>query len=198
MQHHAGNTRHICVDVQTLFAAETDWHAPWLQRVLPAIEAIVEREPPRTIFTRFIPPAHPDEADGAWRRYYERWPKMTRAHLNEEMLAVVPALRRYSPPARQVDKAVYSPWLNSRLHQALRTEGVDTLIVSGGETDVCVLATVLGAIDLGYRVILPTDAVFGSADQTHDATLTLYRSRFGEQLTACTTQDLLDNWADLA
>ena len=189
---------HICVDVQTMFAADTDWHAPWLVKVLPAIEAIVDRDPPHTIFTRFIPPAQPAEASGAWRDYYQRWPRMTRALLPSEMLEVVPALRRYIPPARQLDKSIYSPWLLTELHAGLHREGVDTIIVTGGETDVCVLTTVLGAIDLGYRVILPTDAVFGSADQTHDATLTLYRSRFGQQLTACTTQDLLDNWADVA
>ena len=80
----------------------------------------------------------------------------------------------------------------------MRSEEISTLVVSGGETDVCVLSTVLGAIDLGYRVILPTDAVFGSADQTHEAALVLYRSRFGQQLTASTTQEILDNWADLA
>ena len=31
---------------------------------------------------------------------------------------------------------------------------VNTLIVSGGETDVCVLSTVLSAIDLGLRIVL--------------------------------------------
>lgn len=189
---------HICVDVQTMFAADTDWHAPWLNRVLPAIEAIVERDPARTVFTRFIPPEHPEDAPGAWQDYYQRWPAMTRASLPAEMLELVPSLLRYVPPARQLDKTIYSPWLQTDLHRGLRREGVDTLIVTGGETDVCVLTTVLGAIDLGYRVVLPTDAVFGSADQTHEATLTLYRSRFGQQLTACTTQDLLDNWAEVA
>jgi nicotinamidase-related amidase len=38
-----------------------------------------------------------------------------------------------------------------------------------GATDVCVLATLLGAIDWGFRVILVADALYSSADQTHDA-----------------------------
>jgi nicotinamidase-related amidase len=32
------------------------------------------------------------------------------------------------------------------------------LTVTGSETDVCVLATVLDAVDLGYRVIVVRDA----------------------------------------
>lgn len=192
-----GRIAHICVDVQTMFASDTDWHAPWLEKVLPAIEAIVERAPESTIFTRFIPPLRAEEAPGAWQDYYRRWPTMTRAVLPAEMIEVVPALRRYIPPAVRLDKTIYSPWLMTDLHQHLRQREVKSLIVSGGETDVCVLATILGAIDLGYQVILPTDAVFGSADQTHDAALYVFRSRFGQQLTTCTTQELLDNWSDL-
>lgn len=51
----------------------------------------------------------------------------------------------------------------------------------------------MGAIDHGFRVVLPTDAVFGSADETHDAMLRIFESRFALQLTTCTTQDLLDD-----
>lgn len=191
-----GRVVHVCVDVQSMFAEETPWHAPWLNKVLPAIEAIVDREPERTIFTRFVPPEHPEEAERAWVDYYRKWSQMTRSQLAPGMVDLVPSLQRYVPPARVLDKPIYSPWLTSGLHHALTEAGVTTLVVSGGETDICVLATVLGAIDLGYRVLLPTDAVFGSADQTHDAALSLYRSRFGQQLTACTTAELLDNWDD--
>jgi nicotinamidase-related amidase len=51
------------------------------------------------------------------------------------------------------------------------------LIVTGAETDVCVLAMVLGAVDLGYRVIIVSDALCSSADETHDAAMAIYHSR---------------------
>lgn len=185
---------HICVDVQAMFAQPTDWYAPWLDRVLPAIEAIVDQQPARTIFTRFIPPASPQAARGAWRQYYDEWSGMTQAHMPRELIDLVPSLGRYVPPARIVDKNVYSPWFNTSLDNHLRTDGVDTLVITGGETEVCVLATVLGAIDHGYRVVLPTDALFSSADETHDAMQKIFHSRYGIQLTTCTTQDVLDAW----
>jgi nicotinamidase-related amidase len=59
-----------------------------------------------------------------------------------------------------------------------------------------VLATVLGAGDRGFRVVLVTDAVCSSADETHDALMELYRSRFSEQIEAVTMKEVLDGWPE--
>jgi len=185
---------HICVDMQRMFAEPTEWHAPWLNRILPAVEAITERHAARTIFTRFIPPPAPQAAHGAWRDYYARWDMMTLEQLERELIDLVPTLARHVPPAQVIDKPVYSPWLNTGLHERLRAHGITTLIITGGEAEVCVLATVLGAIDLGYRIVLPTDAVFSSADQTYDAIQTIFHNRFGVQLRTCSTEELLETW----
>jgi nicotinamidase-related amidase len=58
----------------------------------------------------------------------------------------------------------------------------------------CVLATMLGAIDWGFRVILVTDALCSSADETHDAMMDIYLNRFGEQVETVTTDTLLESW----
>jgi nicotinamidase-related amidase len=119
---------------------------------------------------------------------------MTIEQLGPEMVGLVPDLAAFVPPARIFDKHVYSPWTGSDLHQQLRGAGIDTVIITGGETDVCVMATVLGAIDWGFRVILVTDALCSSADETHDAMMNVYMNRFGEQVETVTTQTLLDSW----
>jgi len=72
--------------------------------------------------------------------------------------------------------------------------GIDTVIITGGETDVCVPATMPGAIDWGFRIILVTDALCSSADETHDAMMNVYMNRYGEQVETVTTQTLLDSW----
>jgi len=41
-----------------------------MERVLPVVAAIAERHAHHTIFTRFIPPDHPEQAQGTWHRYY--------------------------------------------------------------------------------------------------------------------------------
>jgi nicotinamidase-related amidase len=76
----------------------------------------------------------------------------------------------------------------------LRERGVDALVITGAETDVCVLAAVLGAVDFGYRVVLATDALCSSSDTTHDALLTLYRQRFAQQIEAARAATILANW----
>ena len=53
------------------------------------------------------------------------------------------------------------------------------------------LATMMGGIDLGYRMILVTDAVCSGADETHDAMLRIYESRYGMQVETVTTPELL-------
>jgi nicotinamidase-related amidase len=186
---------HICVDMQRMFAEGTEWKMPWLSLVLPNIVAVVAARPERTIFTRFIPARRPGQGAGMWRHYYERWGSMTIEEIGPEMVGLVPELARFVPPARTFDKHVYSPWTGSDLHLQLRGAGIDTIIITGGETDVCVLATLLGAIDWGFRVILVTDAVCSSADQTHDAMMNVYMNRFGQQAECVTTETLLESWS---
>ena len=131
---------------------------------------------------------------GTWRRYYERWASITRAALEPAYFDLIPELAALVPPGRVVDKRTYSPWLIPGLEQLLGAEGADTLIISGAETDVCVLAAVLGAVDLGYRVILPVDALCSSSDHTHDALLTLYSERYGQQIEMIRTAELIQAW----
>ena len=185
---------HLCVDMQRIFDEETPWKTPWLRRVLPNVVEIASAKPRRTVFTRFVPADRPGEGRGTWKQYYERWADMTLERIGRDMVDLVPELAIFAPPAPIVDKRVYSPWQEPRLHAWLRDNAVDTLIITGGETDVCVLATVLGAVDFGYRVILAADALCGSSDETHNALMRLYESRFSQQVEVVSTELVLANW----
>jgi len=185
---------HLCVDMQRMFAELTEWQMPWLERVLPNIVSITSALPERTIFTRFVPAQKPGQGMGMGRHYYKRWGAMTIDELGPDMIGLVPDLAKFVPPARTFDKDVYSPWTGSGLHLQLRNAGIDTVIIAGRETEVCVLSTMLGAIDWGFRVILVTDALCSSADETHDAMMNVYTNRFGEQAETVTTNTLLESW----
>ena len=180
--------------MQRMFAETTDWQTPWMNRVLPQVCRLAATHPERTVFTRFIPAARPGEGRGTWATYSRRWAGMTRERLDPGLIDLVPDLARLAPPAEIVDKTVYSPWLETGLDARLKARGVDTLIVTGAETDVCVLAAVLGGVDLGYRIVLATDALCSSCDEAHDALLLMYRMRYGHQVETMTTAEILDRW----
>ena len=185
---------HLCVDMQRLFGPATDWSLPWMPRVLPEIVRLCELGPERTIFTRFIPARRPGEGQGTWREYYEHWASMTLENIGEEMVELMPELARYVPPAETLEKPVYSPWWSPELLSRLRGRECDTLVVTGGETDMCVLATVLGAVDLGYRTVLVTDAVCSASDSAHDAMLELFGKRYRRHVEIATMQEVCDAW----
>lgn len=189
-----GSARHLCIDMQRLFAEDTPWQVPWLPRVLPCVRQIAQRHPALTIFTRFIPPETSEVAVGAWRDYYKVWWQLTRHELAPDLLDLVEPLGHLVPPAKVVDKPANSAFSRRGFAAALRRSSVTTLIITGGETDVCVLATVMDAVDYGFRVVLPTDALCSSRDQTHDALLSLYRERFTQQIEAAMTEDVLSRW----
>lgn len=185
---------HLCVDMQRIFGPGYPWAMPWMERVTPAIERLCARHAERTLFTRFIPAARPGEGHGTWRRYYQRWADITLENLEADAVRLDPGLERFVPPAKVLDKHVYSPWTEGRLDALLSGSDVDTLVITGGETDVCVLASALGGIDRGYRVVLVGDALCSFVDETHDALMELYLTRFTEQLEVATADEVLESW----
>jgi nicotinamidase-related amidase len=185
---------HLCIDMQRLLAPEGPWPTPWMLSALERQIRLVDRNQASTIFTRFIPPGSPEEMPGRWRRYYEKWRRVTREFLDPALLELVAPLRSFAPPAVVVDKTRYSAFAQSALQATLVSRGADTLIISGAETDVCVLATVLDAVDLGYRVVVAADAICSSSDDCHDALMTLYHNRFSEQIEIADTDAIIDSW----
>jgi nicotinamidase-related amidase len=180
--------------MQRLFSEEGPWPTPWMKRVLPRAGRLAERFPERTIFTRFITPRRPEDMPGKWRSYYEHWRETTQEHLDPRLLELMPPLAGLVPPATVIDKPFYSAFAGDALHHHLIERGADALIVSGAETDVCVLATVLGAIDHGYRVIIVRDAVCSSSDQGHDSLLDLFEQRFSQQIETADSETILSSW----
>jgi nicotinamidase-related amidase len=187
---------HLCIDMQNIFAPGGLWATPWMERVLPTIVEIVSRHQPRTIFTRFITPQSPEDRPGQWQNYFRRWHQATRNHLPPSALELVPELARYVPPLRIVDKPAYSAFSNPALASLLVERGIGTVVISGAETDVCVLSTVLSAVDLGFRVVIVEDALCSSSDVGHDALMTMYRTRFHGQVDLVTSAELAEYWRE--
>lgn len=87
------------------------------------------------------------------------------------------------------------PMAGTDLDPLLRNLGVDTLVVTGVSVNVAVTNLVMDAVNLGYRVVLPRDAVAGVptdyADAVVDTTLSLLA-------TVTTTDAVVATWDGVA
>jgi nicotinamidase-related amidase len=119
---HSGNRRHLCIDMQRMFAEATPWQVTWMGMISPAVIELAGRHKERTIFTRFIPPDNPQQVHGTWRAYYRKWQDMTRERLPPDMISIMPQLAAFVPPARVFDKMTYSPWISGELDRHLISE----------------------------------------------------------------------------
>jgi nicotinamidase-related amidase len=185
---------HLCIDLQNLLGPQGPWSAEWAQRVLPTVVSLVEHAPARCIFTRFVPPESPEKMPGAWRAFYGKWPGLTGREVAPELLELMSPLKLFIPPARVLDKTRYSAFSNAALQAWLREMEAEAVIVSGAESDVCVLATVLSAVDLGYPTIVATDAICSGSDPCHEAALQLYDQRFSQQVQTMETAEIREAW----
>ena len=70
-----------------------------------------------------------------------------------------------------VDKPGYSAFEHTDLQAWLEQRGIETLILTGVTTEVCVSSTLRTAVDRGYRCITVRDACASSYADLHAATL---------------------------
>jgi nicotinamidase-related amidase len=86
-----------------------------------------------------------------------------------------------------IDKPGYSAFEATSLAQALTTRAIDTLIVTGITTEVCVSSTLRTAVDRSYRCFTVSDACASAEAQLHEAALRMIVVEggiFGEVVTA--------------
>jgi len=70
-----------------------------------------------------------------------------------------------------IKKHRHSSFMGTELDMLLRSNGIKTVIVTGGTTERCVLATITGAIAYDYYVVVPKDCVASPYVEMHNAAL---------------------------
>ncbi len=110
-------------------------------------------------------------------------------------IAKVPALALLEPGGRwtQIDprvaprrgetvltKLFTSAFFGTPLAPLLHGCGCDTVIVVGNSTSGCVRATVVDAMQHGFRVLVPREAVADRAASAHEASLTDMDAKYGD------------------
>ena len=127
-----------------------------------------------------------------WQHYYIRWGG--RRPANASTWICLNPWRLFALPQRSSTRRAIPASPSQSCSRICEKAEADALIISGSDTDVCVLAIVLSAVDLGYRVIVVRDAVCSSSDEGHDMLLRLYHTRFSEQIETADAATILSRW----
>jgi len=157
----------LVVDMQEFFL---DAGSPaYMPQALPALAnaarlARLFRERGRPVF--FTAHAHEDPAgDGGLMALW--WKKTCRAGTPEAEVSEALAAR----DGEVFLKCRYSAFTNTKLLEKLRALGVDSLVVAGLKTNLCVESTVRDAFDLGFMCIAAGDAMAARSLKLHLASL---------------------------
>ena len=117
------------------------------------------------------------------------------ARVAAAFLAKVPSLMTLAPGTRWplvdariaprpdepvLTKLFASAFFGTPLAAMLAAHGADTVIVCGASTSGCVRATVVDALQNGYRVLVPREAVADRASGPHDAALFDIDAKYGD------------------
>lgn len=185
---------HLVVDMQELFRSHPDWGSSCLTPLVRPIRKLLAARPDNACFSRFVPPRRSDEAERHWGRYYRRWHRVTMETMAPGLVEIIHELRPWAK--RLIDKPGYSALVNGPFRTAMQAQPGHCLILSGVETDVCVLSTVMEAMELGLRTIIASDAVASSIAACHDHAMRILEIRYDEQVEIATADEIIAAWTD--
>ena len=134
---------------------------------------------------------HENRADGAdWSGFFDAF--VAPGRRAEAVAALAPGSKlqqlwrelEVAPSDLRVPKNRYSALIKGDLEKTLRDRGIDTLLLAGTKTNVCVECTARDAMMLDYKVVLLSDCTAALSDEEHLATLENVIQQFGDVMTA--------------
>ncbi len=96
---------------------------------------------------------------------------------------------RPGPGEQVIAKTTSGPLNSTRLDQTLHLLGVDTIVVTGVATNVCVTQTAREFADRGFAVVVPEDACATLGEESHRVALETFAFVFGR---VCPTRSVVN------
>jgi nicotinamidase-related amidase len=112
-------------------------------------------------------------------------------HKDDAWARIVPSLSP-QPNELVLNKTTYGTFTSTGLDRALRNLGIDTLVMGGVVTNVCVETTARDAADHGYTVVVVADACAAFSPEIHEAALVSFQGPFGRVRSADEVIALID------
>lgn len=82
-----------------------------------------------------------------------------------------------------LDKVRYSAFYGTPLDALLRARGIDTVVLTGVCTDICVMHTAVDAYNLSYHIEVPVSCVASFNPAAHETALAHFRDSLGARVT---------------
>jgi nicotinamidase-related amidase len=185
------STALLVIDMQRGFIAPGEaMEVPAARDIVPAIGRLVAGFRARRlpiVFTEFVyservpllvgelHPEHRPAAPGAPTGFGLPSSSCLEGHPSADTIADLAP----RPDELVVRKHWYDAFAGTPLDGALRAHGVTSLVLTGTMTDICVLATVVGAFNREYRVTVVEDAVATLWPDVQRVTLDIVRRAYG-------------------
>src|SRR5437763_1414272 len=200
------STALLVIDMQRGFVDPGEaMEVPAARESVPRIRTLIDafRAKGRpVIFTEFVysetapllvgalHPEHQRAVPGALRGFGR---PSSSCHEDDPSVVTVAALAP-RPDELVIRKRWYDAFAGTPLDGALRARGIDTLVVTGTMTDICVLATVVGAFNREYRVTVVDDAVATLWPEIQRAALDIVGRAYGRVVSTKEVADLVAPW----
>ena len=168
----------LVVDLTAGFTDPTTPLGADLSDVIAATNRVLEVARPAAIPVIFTSIAYADPAveGGHW---VQKIPALEILREGTPLVEVDPHLgRRLNEPV--IIKRFASAFAGTSLYAMLQMLRVDTLVLCGTSTSGCIRASAVDAVQLGFRCIVPEEAVGDRARLPHEANLFDIDSKYGD------------------
>ena len=126
-------------------------------------------------------------------RLFRAMPKMpVQLHVGTAAVEVVPEVGVADADIVLPRHHGLSPFEGTELDSLLRNEGIRTIVAVGVSVNVAIINLTFDAVNAGYEVVIPRDAVAGTPPEYVDA---VFEHTLGVVATVTTTADVVDAWA---
>lgn len=173
----------VVIDVTNGFTDPTHPLGTDMDDVVAVNAQLIEAARATGVPVFFTTVEHPEEDGGIARHFARKVPSLLSlrpgSHASAIDARIAPA-----PGEPVVVKRFASGFHGSDLEERLTALGIDTVVVTGVSTSGCVRATVLDALQAGFRPIMVEDAVADRDPAAAAATFFDVRAKYGDVHTA--------------
>ena len=190
----------VVIDMQNAFVAPgAPMEVPAARAIVGPINRLAAELRRRGVAVIWV--THENRKDGRdWAGFFDAFVAPGRRAEAAAALAAGSGLQQLWPELEigaedlRVNKNRYSALIAgaSPLEPMLKERGIDTLLIAGTKTNVCVECTARDAMMLDYKVVLLSDCTAALSDEEQRATLENVIQQFGDVLSADEALNLFD------